>query len=238
MTRNLFCILAILGFLLLPVQAKAADAEELRAEFWIDPGIILFADLRASAFEGGEGGMSELTRESYRDQAVQYLLEQARWTFSVMIYGYRFRYTPSDTERGVAEIFEIEPVYLIPWGDPRIRVVRSEEIDGRLYVVLSCRLDRSQQVRVRGWKSSVFPSTGGTGSVPIQDDFCTLRAMEQGIKESIRNYLRPILFNKPKSVTGIAVLRAPPDFFFDAGDCRVNVRVKLKIEEIRPRIDP
>lgn len=232
-------VLTVCLYLVTSVPALfAVDPEELRAEFWVDPGIVLFADMKAAAFDGGEGGMTKLTRESYLAEAVRYLMEQARWTFSGMIYGFRFVYTPSDRERGVEEVYQIEPVHLLPWGDPRLTVLRSETIDGRIYVVLSYRLDRSQQIRVRGWRTAVFPSAGGMGQAPLQEDFCTLRAMEQGIKEAVRQYLRPLVYNKPKRITGVAVLQSNPVFSFAPGHCQSQVSVRLKIDEVLPHADP
>lgn len=169
------------------------------------------------------------------DEAARFALEEAQYVFSGMIYGFTFRYTPYDASRQVEEIFELEPVHSIPWGDENLRVTGGR-VDREYYRAEALyELRDFQQQRLEYWSSNTFPSATGTGSGDIfigrEGKYDAIR---QAVKEAIRNYLRPRVFNKPREITGEAVLSDVPYIIIDAGGYHAKVRVKLQVRDVHP----
>ncbi|MEW5816327.1 MAG: hypothetical protein AB1798_13130, partial [Spirochaetota bacterium] len=93
------------------IQISALDnprQEVIVEEFWceLDPMVRM-------------GDTYPLTREA----ALKQILEEAQFVFSGMMYGFKFQYTPSDKTRRVDEIYFVEPVSQIPWGDKGLKIL-------------------------------------------------------------------------------------------------------------------
>jgi hypothetical protein len=171
-----------------------------------------------------------------REEARRRLLEEARGVFSAMIYGYRFRYTPGDETRGVAEEFVLLPVAEISWGDPHLRIVDAWTEGSRLYAKLEYELQPFQEDRRRAWGSTAVPTATGLGEssmFPGPAPQSKARSLQAAFREAIRNHLRPIRFNKPREVTGEILLWTPPAVVIEAGAYQTRIEVKLRVLEIR-----
>ena len=169
------------------------------------------------------------------EDAARLVLEEARYIFSGMIYGFSFRYTPSDNGRRVEEVFELKPLHEIPWGDENLRLVRTT-VDREFYrAELRYELEDFQRGRIAFWESNTIPTAAGTG---VGDLFIgregKYEAIRQGIKEAVRNYLRPRSFNKPREITGEIILTGVPYIIIDAGGYHAKVRIKLRITDVLP----
>ena len=191
----------------------------LSGEFWVevDPLVEVETNLETS------------------DDQILVLLTEARYVFSGMIYGFEFRYVPLDLGRDVAEEFELDPVAEIPWGDPGIIVAESRYENGRLYALIRYWVPREQRAWIDFWGSNVHPSVSafGTGDF-LEGRPAKFSSFYDGIRESIRGYLRPREANKPREIAGRIAFSQVPYVVIDGGVYRSRVEVKLDIRNIIP----
>jgi hypothetical protein len=170
-----------------------------------------------------------------KDVALEELLEEVRYVLSGMIYGFSFVYTPSDKTRQIEEQFELEPVASIRWGDPHLSVVSTRVEDKNLYVRIRYRLADYQQPWIDLWRSSSIPIAGGSGDGSfILGSEGKRTSIENAAKESIRNYFRARVYNKPKEIRGEVLFARPPRTYIRSGAYNTQVRVKLRTEEVVP----
>ena len=171
------------------------------------------------------------------DEARRRVLEEARGLLSAMIYGVRFVYTPPDAQRHTAEEFLLTPVAELNWGDPHLSIAGGEVRDARLYVQVRYDLQDFQSARRRAWQSNAVPAASGTGGASLFAGPAPQgkrRSLEAAMKEAVRNHLRPVLFNKPREVTGELLVWQAPQVIVDAGQYITTLTVKLRALEIRP----
>lgn len=213
LTSSFSKLLVLLLFLLLPVAAFGYT-EYLDGEFWTDEDRIIHAD--------------------DAEEAEIRVLMEGRYVFSGMLYGYDFRYVPSDRTRQVAEEFELTPVARIPWGDPRLRVVSTRRReDGALAVRLRYDMADFQRARYDAWRSNNLTPATGVGRADLLNGFeGKLRAIEEGAKEAIRDHMRGKTFNKPHVITGRLLLEGPPRVGVASGEYVAVVETFLIIDEV------
>jgi hypothetical protein len=161
-------------------------------------------------------------------------LREAQYTISAMIFGFDFVYTPEHPARKVERFFELEPVGEIPWGDPRLvlREVRDERTT--FYGLLDYRLSEHEKIRLRTWQNRDVERAAGHGSAPLLDGLDgKLAAVEEGIHQGLRDFLRSRYFNRPREVTGSVVLREPPRIRTRAGMYEAQVLLYIHIREVQ-----
>lgn len=169
-------------------------------------------------------------RDEQERQMLQALLAEAVWIFSGMIYGFEVNYTPSDKVREQAEIFTLEPVFWLKWGDPRLKARSGYLKEGRYYCDFSYTVGPGQISRRKFWRSNVYPSATGTGGAElIQGRTSKILSQKRAVKNALRGYLRSRTFNKPYRVTGQVWLKQAPLVGIVAGAYRSTVQVKLNI---------
>lgn len=204
----------VLILLFLPVGVFGYT-EYLDGEFWTDEDRIIHA---------GDAEEAEVR-----------VLMEGRYVFSGMLYGYDFRYVPSDRTRQVAEEFELLPVARIPWGDPRLRVVSTRRrSDGAFTVRLRYDMAEFQRARYRAWRSNNLTPASGVGRADLMEGFeGKIGAIEEGVKEAIRGYMRGKTFNKPHVITGRVLLEKPPRVGVASGEYVAAVDTFLMIDRVR-----
>ncbi len=171
------------------------------------------------------------------EEARRLVLEEARQALSGMIYGYEFSYTPPDSGRRVAESFTLTPLAEVRWGDPHLRVAAGEVRDSFLFLTVRYQLRPFQEARREAWASNVVPTASGRGEHSVFDRPAgegKRLALQEAVKEALRNHLRPIVFNKPREVRGEVLLWEEPRTSIHAGAYRTEVTVKVRIVELRP----
>jgi 8-oxo-dGTP pyrophosphatase MutT (NUDIX family) len=214
--------------LLLLMAAAAAPAQTqldrspqyLTESFWVDlePPV---------AREGEEYPLSE-------EAAVRLLLEEARYVFGGMIYGFRFRYVPSDRRREVSEEFELEPIAELRFGDPRLSVLSTRVEDLRLHGRFEYRLADFQRSRRAGWLSGDVPSVGAEGEEPIWAGHdARIPAIEDAMRLAVRGLLRTMTDNKPREARGSLILLGSPRIYVRSAAYRARVDIRVKVDEIR-----
>ncbi len=167
------------------------------------------------------------------EKAIRQLLEEARYVFSAMIYGFNFVYIPKDSLRGVEEEFSFAPVHTIPWGDSGLRVTDGRYKNGRYDAEISYEISKDQVPWVVSWETSVLPAVTAVGEGPLFSGMEGKKeAIGNSVKESLRNYLRPRIYDKPRRISGLARLSEVPYITMDAGNYICKARVTLRLEEI------
>ena len=211
-------ILVIIGLFFI-TGTGFADTEKLTITLWceLEPFI---------QFDGDTSPLSE-------KEIMKRVLEEARIIFSAMIYGYSFTYTPYDKQRQVAEIFQLEPLSEILWGDPGLKVIDSEIIDKRVYMRVSYRCMDFQTARIEAWKTFATPSASGRGNGDFFKGYGEkITSLKNAIKEAIRGYMRKRTFNKPKEITGEVLLSEMSNTIINAGEYITTAKVKVNIKNI------
>ncbi len=206
--------------------AATVSAEPLRLEFWLQEDPVSLVSPGESKREPGE--LSERERRQY-----EILLDDARWTFSGMIYGFDIRWTPSSRARDVEEELTVTPRALIPKEDFRMRAVSFIEENGFVFVQLEYHPDDTQARRIQAWKGGGNPQASGYGSASIFLDNSRRAAMEQAIKEAIRAWLRAREYNRPREIEGRAAFVSAPETGFLRGETRAYVNLSMSLEPPR-----
>jgi len=171
--------------------------------------------------------------EKIRDKAVRLLLEEARWVFSGMVYGYSFRYVPGNRDEGLEEVFDLNPVYSIPKGDPALKVYQVQDDYESLNVLFQYWPDSLQMKRLRVSTGGGFLSASAEGSVPMMLKNARLDSIKEAVKQSLRSNLRSLFYNRPLEVSGFLYLSASPVITLKAGEYRSRVKILYRREDLK-----
>ncbi len=162
-------------------------------------------------------------------------LQDAVWIISGMIYGFDVTYTPLDLSRKVDEYLEITPLALIEWGDEKLEVVDTWFRNGKLSMQVRYFPDETQITRLKLWESNIFPDSEGIGVVSsFSGHHSRVESIKEGIKESLRNYLRIRDTNKPREINCRVLFTEPPYTILDAGGYKSKVKITIRFSEIIP----
>ena len=170
------------------------------------------------------------------EEAQRRALEEARAILSGMIYGYRFRYTPGDSVRKVEEEFSLIPVAQILWGDPNMRIADAWVKDSMLFLKVTYELEDFQAARRRAWSSISVEASSGVGSYSVftaTSPEGKRNALQDALKNAVREALRPVVFNKPREITGEILIWNEPHAVIQSGTYTTQADVKLRVKEIR-----
>lgn len=168
------------------------------------------------------------------EEGLELMLEEARWAFSSMVYGLNIHYKPPRPSLSVEEEFRIEPHFLIPWGDPALKVINAWSTYELYRADLELELSEHQRVMRNSWESIRYPVSDGVATHPIYAGFSGRKiAMERAILEAVRNYLRPRFRNIPRSIDGRVVLVEVPQVSIREGAYWSRVRIRLDLK-LRP----
>jgi hypothetical protein len=199
-----------------PLDAADLDAAELRAEFWVD--------LEPIVPPTGNPPAS-------REEAVGQLLDRAQNVLTGLIYGYRFRYVPTNPRRGITDSFELVPVAEVPRGDPRLGVASTRLEESMLFVTVLYRLADFQVDRLRGWQSSSIASSAGEGAGSyFEGEGGRRSSYERAIRAAVRAYARELTRARPREVSGSLILSEEPRVRVLEGEYRTRVRIKIIID--------
>ncbi|MDR0877333.1 MAG: hypothetical protein LBN21_04715 [Treponema sp.] len=180
------------------------------------------------------------------DTASRRALEEAVMFYSAMIYGWSFHYDIGEKARGIAEEFELEPLGIIPWGDPGLRATDVELKNEQVQLWTEYRLTEAQKRRLSMWRTGKVRSTQAVGFGPLgfpgtgdqgqKSDWLSVRkkSLEDAARASMRALLRLSERNRPKEVNGFISLASFPRYFMDSGQWAASARFKVEITEIIP----
>lgn len=162
------------------------------------------------------------------------LLEEARYTLSGLIYGWDFSYTPGDARRDVPERFELEPLGLVPWGSPGLRVRDLRALEGRLHGQIDYSFSESERARLRQWESFTTGRSSGTGRGDLYAGTPgKIDAIENALHQAVRNYLRGRYPNRPREATGSIAFVRPPRIRIVSGEYEALVTIVIDLHDVR-----
>ena len=165
------------------------------------------------------------------EEGLTLMLEEARWIFSGMIYGFRFFYNPPEPAREVEEVYELEPLLTIPWGDPALKVLNAWPRENRYRADLEYRLSEYQLLLRMAWEGVTYPSAEGEGRYTLFEGFSGRRtALERSILEAVRGHFRPRFRNRPAAIEGQVILMEVPYLVIREGEYIGRVRLRMNLE--------
>jgi len=205
-----------------------AGANPIRGEFWVRDDLMEIVSPGENIRETGNISQRQ-------ENALKELLEDARWAFSGMIYGFSIIWIPPSKARDIKEELLIEPLALIPEGDSRMRTVSLTRENGFLYVLLEYTPDSTQENRLEGWGGEVYPASSGAGMAAV--NYGSRRdAIKAAIKEALRTYLRVRDFNRPREIRGRAAFTTFPGTSLSYGSIKASVTLRMDLEPLRAYI--
>jgi hypothetical protein len=218
-------IFSIFFFLFIPhsfSQIVEQDFSTLQAEFWVE-------QYRFPSLDDPQ----EITNDDLFSERITELLEQARVYFSAMIFGYNFTYVPLDRRREVEEFFEIEPIYQIRWGDPSLEYLDTRITNNDVFMRFRYFPKDYERDRLYSWDRISQADSQGVGSV-FYGPRASVRqeALEEAVKQAIRNYARTVIATKPKEIQGIFVLSEAPRSYVLGADFVTEVKIRLQIDSV------
>lgn len=164
---------------------------------------------------------------------IQELDEVSRFVLAGMIYGWRYSYTPSDKTRNVAEFFSLEPLQVIPRGDPRFSLSKLTPDYPRLSCWAEFTLDDSLARWTDSWNSVLYKNVRGRGRGERTDEIAGIKtAYTQAVLLAVREAARKLEKNKPKEIRGEVLLRSEPRLFVEEGWFVADLRLLNHIDEI------
>jgi len=167
-------------------------------------------------------------------------LEEAALFYSAMIYGWSFYYDVGEKARQIEEKLELEPVAVIEYGDPSLKVTDTEIKDMRLRVWTDYNLSDAQQRRMQVWRTGMIRNAQGIGygqsSMEEYPGWLAVKkaALEDSARVALRALLRGSERNRPKEVTGFISLVSFPRYYMESGRWAVSARFRVQIKEIIP----
>lgn len=223
-------ILIIYLFLFLSLLVQVEANEYLYGEFIYNYNL----DLKSNPFPGNSTEEFEnKISENFERGVIEDLLEEARWIFSGMIYGFEVEYTPSDISRSVERYYRIDLFAQIVRGDIKLEVYDTFLENNLLYVFIRYKMDDYQVRRIEYWNSGVFDSAAAYGRAPFFSENSRINSIKDAIRISLENYLKSFEYNKPRLITGEVLLRESPSISISAGDYRAFVKSRLNIKNVQ-----
>jgi hypothetical protein len=175
------------------------------------------------------------------DDAYLRALQEAAMFFSASIYGWSFDYEIGERARNIPEVFELEGLGEIPWGDPGLKVTHANFRDMRLWVWMDYHPIENQQHRLRAWRSGHVRTAQAVGYGPMGfpdrlADWLEIKrtALEDAARAAVRAMLQGSERNRPKEARGFIGLQAFPMFWVDSGRWACSARFYVVVNEIVP----
>ncbi|MCX7655071.1 MAG: hypothetical protein N2Z76_00900 [Treponemataceae bacterium] len=193
--------------------------------------------------------------------AHQRALEEAFFTVSAHIYGWRFSYEIGERARKVEEKLELFSEGSIRWGDSGFSVTDAR-VEGSVFVLwVEYRPTPEEERRLAFWKSgqALLLQGLGTGSLmgpnPMPEEGTAAKeenspklpaplpgpwydgkrqALEDAARTAIRAYLRKTERNRPKEAHGYIALASFPRYWVEGGRWTCQARFRVIITEVVP----
>jgi len=183
----------------------------------------------------------ELERKTPDQEKLDALLEEMQMVFSGMVYGWSFTYRPVDPARKVDEFLDVVPLGRIVGSQGDVATARAlavstriDEKAGTLVVLFRYYLAPHEAARRQAWGSFNLDQAAGIGKAKVVDRLeSRLEALRQAVKESVRNLLRPKVYNRPQEIRGEALLREIPRYSIQSGQYVCTAKFQMRILNVR-----
>ena len=217
---------------------EALQDKQLRIELWAEldayPGLVLSDSTEDKSESLTSENQSSKNSESIEssnsnkkniyEYAVSRLKEIAPFIIGGMVNGWTFDYTPYDKMRSVEEYFSYSPVQEFNQKVNPLEYKQIEVIDGNLDCWVYCNRTKEQQLAYGAWTSIKNPKIHGTGQGSIEEGFDGIKtAVENAIKDAVREYWRTLIKNKPKEIEGKVLLIKAPRIYVKSGKYTVDL---------------
>lgn len=167
------------------------------------------------------------------DFPIRQIKQVAPFFIGGMVYGWNFSYTPSDKQRGVEEYFEFTEVMPLGNAEKRINYSSPWIEDGLLNVWVNFSRDEQMARNYSLWSSINNPHIRGRGYGRVSDGFDGITtAARNALKESIREYFRGRIKNKPKRIDGSVLIICEPELGITSGQYVVQLDFFLETSRI------
>lgn len=158
-----------------------------------------------------------------------------RYLLSGMIYGWYFVYTPSDKTRKIDEFFELVPIRSIEKGDPLYYLTEVKNSYPKVFAWARYALNQESLAWIKHWTSASYDTSRGRGSGERSNNIDGLwEAYNNALLSAVRDHARKLEKNKPKEIRGEMLLRENPRLFAEAGAFVADLRLYIRITEVRP----
>ncbi|MDR0376409.1 MAG: hypothetical protein LBH70_01290 [Spirochaetaceae bacterium] len=168
-------------------------------------------------------------------------LEEAAMLYSAMIYGWSFDYEIGEKARGIPEVFTLEPLGIIPFGDPGLKATDAEIREMRLYLWTDYQMTDAQKRRMRMWRTGTIRNVQAMGKGPLggpikKEDWIAIKkaALEDAARAGVREMLRGMERNRPKEARGYIALAEFPFYWIDSGYWTVSARFRVELTALQP----
>ncbi|MBF9015361.1 MULTISPECIES: hypothetical protein [unclassified Oceanispirochaeta] len=171
--------------------------------------------------------------DEIREEAIEILLEDARWIFSGMLYGFDFRYIPGNADQGFDELFKLEPIHQIERGDPALEVYQVDDDYENMRILFYFWPDEHQYRRMGISRGGGFQAAAAAGGIPMMLEGARILSMEEAVKQALRSDLRSLIYNRPLEVGGVVYLFSSPRISIWAGEYRSSLGILYKRDELK-----
>jgi len=168
-------------------------------------------------------------------------LEETKFYFEGMIYGWSFDYEVGERARKIEENFELHSLGSIPLSDPRLTVTDGSVEGSRFYLWTEYRPDGPQRGRLKGWEGGQVQKTQASGTGPLAGPVESSQwmdgkkeALQDAARAAVRTILRGTERNRPKEAHGFIALAEFPLYRIEMGRWVAIAQFRLDIREIVP----
>lgn len=187
------------------------------------------------AFLEGQPGTMEGEEASPFLPPKEALQEVSNFLLTGMSYGWEFSYTPSDTRRGVKEMFEIKALKELRIKKEKITIKEVRVKYPYVYCWAEYSLSSDEVALHQSWQSLKYKTVKGIGEGLRKNETEGVKtAYTNAIKKAIREYARKIQKNKPKEIIGEVLIKDCPRLFCASGLFKAEIELYINIKEIVP----
>lgn len=159
-------------------------------------------------------------------------IEDILEVLSGRIYGWKFKYIPSDIKREIEEEFTLTPVAKIKWGDQRLQFKDNWVKDYIMYQNVVYTLEDFQKKRIKSWKTTLVPDSYGEGFASLYEEDGKSTSLKEALKDSIKKEFQSRGKGKPRIIEGQILLEQNPRVFLNAGQFNTQVNVLIHYKNI------
>ncbi len=223
--------------------AQPQQFSNLNGTFWLDLDLNLVVSPYSQQLKKGQ--QIEL-KDLIRDSQV-FVLEEASYVFHGMIHGYQVLYNPADKFHQQEETFLIiaeNPEFIAP---NNLEIYHIGRNSNRFYYSVRKKISRFESFNIQAWQQADKKTLHAVGVVPFQAASNTTKhnlepelmiqlrksAIDNAIKEAVRNYFRRYLRNKPAQIRVSLALSAVPEMTVGSSEIRAKVRLHMGAHNIK-----
>ena len=167
------------------------------------------------------------------NQLLRELHDQARHYLSGMVYGYEFRYVPSNPEREINEEFELQLLQEISRGDTGIELIRTWRRGEQLFGQFAYRIPQHGVRWLNAWSNSPTITGGGRAESQLWgDNNAQSAAVEGALLDVVRRHIAAQQVNIPRSVIGKLLIRDGPRLWISSGYYRAELFARIRIHTV------